>query len=168
MGVKISELQELTDIDISDILPVVDIENDSTKKIKFETIKNKILEEIKPKLADTGWIDLEFSKSFENYGTKANNNPKYRKIGKVVILQGVATPVEKTPDDTTQLELFTIPEEIRPSKVFYQLCQGTGVNKWLLTINTNGMVAFSRYGTTDLVSANPGNWLPFNIVYFID
>lgn len=116
----------------------------------------------------SGWIDLEFSSNFENYGGTANNNPKYRKIGKVVILQGITTPVEKTPDDTTQLELFTIPEEIRPSKVFYQLCQGTGANKWLLTINTNGMVTFSRYGTANLVSAKPGNWLPFNIVYFID
>lgn len=168
MGVKISELQELTDIDISDILPVVDIENDSTKKIKFETIKNKILEEIKPKLADTGWIDLEFSKSFENYGTGANNNPKYRKIGNIVMLQGVATPVNKTPTDSSQVELFTIPEEARPSKVFYQLCQGTAKNNWLLTVNTNGSVAFSRYGTTDLTSANPGNWLPFNITYFVD
>lgn len=168
MGVKISELQELTDIDISDILPVVDIENDSTKKIKFETIKNKILEEIKPKLADTGWIDLEFSKSFENYGTGANNNPKYRKIGNIVMLQGVATPVNKTPTDSSQVELFTIPEEARPSKVFYQLCQGTVKNNWLLTVNTNGSVAFSRYGTTNLTSANPGNWLPFNITYFVD
>ena len=130
--------------------------------------KPKILELEDRLNDDTGWIDLEFSSSFQNYSTGASNNPKYRKIGNVVILQGVATPVEKTPDDTTQLELFTIPEEIRPSKVFYQLCQGTGVNKWLLTINTNGMVAFSRYGTTDLASANPGNWLPFNITYFVD
>ena len=168
MGVKISELQELTDIDISDILPVVDIENDSTKKIKFETIKNKILEEIKPKLADTGWVDLEFSSNFENYNGTASNNPKYRRIGNVVILQGIATPVNKTSGDSSELELFTIPEEIRPSKEFYQLCQGTGVNKWLLTIPKNGVVTFSRYGTTDWASANPGNWLPFNITYFVD
>ena len=166
MGVKISELQELTDIDISDILPVVDIENDSTKKIKFETIKNKILEEIKPKLADTGWKDLNFSSNFENYS--GTGNPKYRRIGNIVMLQGLATPVEKTPADSAKVVLFTLPEEIRPSKEFYQLCQGTGTNKWLLTVNTNGSVSFSRYGTNDWASANPGNWLPFNIVYFID
>ena len=124
--------------------------------------------EILNAIDDTGWIDLEFSSKFENYNGTASNNPKYRKIGNIVMLQGLATPVEKTPADSTELELFTIPEEIRPSKVFYQLCQGTGVNKWLLTVNTNGMVAFSRYGTTDLVSANPGNWLPFNITYFVD
>ena len=44
MGVKISELQELTEIDNTDVLPIVDMENDSTKKITFETLKKKILE----------------------------------------------------------------------------------------------------------------------------
>ena len=130
--------------------------------------KPKILE-LEDKLNDdTGWIDLEFSSDFENYNGTASNNPKYRRIGNIVMLQGVATPVEKTPADSSSLELFTIPEEARPSKEFYQLCQGTGNNKWLLTITRNGAVTFSRYGTTDWASANPGNWLPFNIVYFID
>lgn len=127
--------------------------------------KPKILE-LEEKLADTGWKDLKFSSNFENF--RGTGNPKYRRIGNIVMLQGVATPVNKTPGDSSELELFTIPEEIRPSKEFYQLCQGTGVNKWLLTISKNGVVTFSRYGTTDWVSANPENWLPFNIVYFID
>lgn len=129
--------------------------------------KPKILE-LEEKIADTGWIDLEYSSDFENYNRTASNNPKYRKIGNVVMLQGIATPVEKTPGDSSSLELFTIPEEIRPSKEFYQLCQGTGNNKWLLTITRIGAVNFSRYGITDWASASPGNWLPFNIVYFID
>lgn len=116
----------------------------------------------------SGWIDLEFSSNFGNYKGIASNNPKYRKIGNVVMLQGVATPVEKTPADSTQVELFTLPEEARPSKVFYQLCQGSGVNQWLLTVDPTGAVTFSRYGTTNWVSSNPENWLPFNIVYFID
>lgn len=127
----------------------------------------KILE-LEEKLEDTGWVDLEFSSDFENYNGTAGNNPKYRKIGNIVMLQGIATPVEKTPADSTELELFTIPEEARPMKELYQICQGTGNNKWLLTVETKGSVNFSRYGTTDWASANPGNWLPFNIVYFID
>ena len=129
--------------------------------------KPKILE-LEEKIADTGWIDLEFSSNFGNYNGIASNNPKYRKIGNIVMLQGVATPVKKTPADSTELELFTIPEEARPSKELCQICQGTGVNKWLLTVGTNGNVSFSRYGTTDWASANPGNWLPFSITYFVD
>ena len=124
--------------------------------------------EILNAIDDTGWINLKFSSNFENYSGTASNNPKYRKIGNIVMLQGIATPVAKTPANSSELELLTIPEEIRPSKEFYQLCQGTGVNKWLLTIPKNGVVTFSRYGITDLTSANPGNWLPFNITYFVD
>ena len=124
--------------------------------------------ELEEKIADTGWKDLKFSSNFENYNGTASNNPKYRKIGNIVMLQGVATPVEKTPGDSSQQELFTIPEEIKPSREFYQLCQGTGSNKWLLTVTKNGRVSFSRYGTTDWASAEPGNWLPFNITYFVD
>lgn len=130
--------------------------------------KPKILELEDRLNDDTGWKDLKFSSNFENYSGTARNNPKYRRIGNVVMLQGLATPVKKTPADSTQVELFTLPEEARPSKVFYQVCQGTGSNKWLLTVNTNGSVSFSRYGTNDWVSANPGNWLPFNITYFVD
>ena len=136
---------------------------------QLQTNTEEAINEVNENLTvGSGWIDLEFSSDFENYNGTASNNPKYRKIGNVIMLQGVATPVAKTPADSSELELFTIPEEIRPSKEFYQLCQGTGNNKWLLTISTNGVVTFSRYGTTDWTSANKGNWLPFNIVYFID
>ena len=136
---------------------------------QIQTNTEEAINEVNDNLTvGSSWVDLEFSSDFENYNGTASNNPKYRKIGNVVMLQGIATPVAKTPADSSELELFTIPEEIRPSKEFYQLCQGTGVNKWLLTVNTNGSVTFSRYGTTDWASANPGTWLPFNIVYFID
>lgn len=136
---------------------------------QLQTNTEEAINEVNENLTvGSGWIDLEFSSNFENYSGTASNNPKYRRIGKIVMLQGLATPVNKTPANSSQVELFTIPEEIRPSKEFYQLCQGTGNNKWLLTIEKNGVVTFSRYGTTDWASANPGNWLPFNIVYFID
>ena len=136
---------------------------------QLQTNTEKAINEVNENLTvGSGWVDLEFSSNFENYNGIASNNPKYRRIGKIVMLQGLATPVEKTPADSTQVELFTLPEEARPSKEFYQLCQGTGNNKWLLTVNTNGSVSFSRYGTNDWASANPGNWLPFNITYFVD
>ena len=129
--------------------------------------KPKILE-LEEKIADTGWIDLEFSSDFENYSGTASNNPQYRRIGKEVCLRGVATPAEDIPGSATEITMFNLPEGVRPSKNVPKICQGTGSNKWLLTVNTNGSVTFSRYGTTDFASANPGNWLSFNIVYFID
>ena len=124
--------------------------------------------EILNAIDDTGWVDLEFSSNFENYNGTASNNPKYRKIGNVVMLQGIATPTEDLTVGSTETEMFILPEEARPADKFYQLQQGTGFNKWLLNVNTNGVVAFSRYGKTDFSTAEVGNWLPFSIVYFID
>lgn len=129
--------------------------------------KPKILE-LEEKLEDTGWIDLEFSSNFENYNGTKSNNPKYRKIGNIVMLQGVATPVKTISGSSTEIEMFTLPEEVHPPKEFLCICQGTSMNRWLLTVMTNGRVAFSRYGTSESSSVNSGNWLPFNIVYFID
>ena len=130
--------------------------------------KPKILE-LEDKLNDdTGWIDLKFSSNFENYNGTASNNPKYRRIGNIVMLQGVATPVKATSGSSTETKMFTLPEEVHPSKEFLCICQGTSMNRWLLTVSINGSVTFSRYGTSESSSINPGTWLPFNIVYFID
>lgn len=43
MGVKISELTELGTVSDNDILPIVDVSNEGTKKIKIKTIKEFIL-----------------------------------------------------------------------------------------------------------------------------
>ena len=129
--------------------------------------KPKILE-LEEKIADTGWIDLKWTRDFENYNNYSDNNPQYRRIGKEVYLRGVATPTEDIPGSATEITMFNLPEGVRPSKDVPKICQGTGKNTWLLMVNTNGSVSFSRYGTNDWVSASPGNWLPFNITYFVD
>lgn len=47
-----------------------------------------------------------------------------------------------------------------------QVCQGSGLNKWLLTIETNGQVTFSRYGTSSNISCPTNAWLIFHVMYF--
>lgn len=44
MGVKISELTELGTVSDNDVLPIVDVANEGTKKIKIKTIKEFILD----------------------------------------------------------------------------------------------------------------------------
>lgn len=129
--------------------------------------KPKILE-LEEKIADTGWIDLKWTSDFENYNNYSDVNPQYRRIGKEVYLRGVATPAEDIPGSATEITMFNLPEGVRPSKDVSKICQGTGKNTWLLMVNTDGKVTFSRYGISGSVTAKNGNWLPFNIVYFID
>lgn len=116
----------------------------------------------------SGWIDLEFSSNFENYSGTASNNPQYRRIGKEVYLRGVATPAEDIPGSATEITMFNLPEGVRPSKDVPKICQGTGKNTWLLMVNTDGRVTFSRYGISGSVTAKNGNWLVFEINFTID
>ena len=124
--------------------------------------------EILNAIDDTGWVDLEFSSDFENYSGTASNNPQYRRIGKEVCLRGVATPAEDIPGSATEITMFNLPEGVRPSKDVPKICQGTGKNTWLLIVNTDGRVTFSRYGISGSVTAKNGNWLTFNTTYFVD
>lgn len=67
-----------------------------------------------------------------------------------------------------EIEIFTLPKEYRPSKDVRCLCQGTSKNSWLLNVNTDGKVCFSRYGKTDWASADNTVWLVLQINYFVD
>ena len=67
-----------------------------------------------------------------------------------------------------EIEIFTLPKEYRPSKPVRSLCQGTGKNSWLLSVDTDGQVIFSRYGTNDFASASTTVWLVLQINYFVD
>src|SRR6056297_3109267 len=40
---KISQLDELTDLDVADVFPVVDVSANTTKKLTFDTIRDNVL-----------------------------------------------------------------------------------------------------------------------------
>lgn len=90
---------------------------------------------------------------------------QYRKVGNVVEVCGVLAPVETLPGSTSAVVMFTLPEGCRPNTIRYFVCQGSNTNKWLLSIDPNGDVGFSRYGITEPVECAPDKWLPFNAMF---
>lgn len=90
---------------------------------------------------------------------------QYRKVGNVVEVCGQLAPVSTLPGSSTAVIMFTLPEGYRPNKTRYFVCQGSGTNKWVLTIYTSGSVGFSRYGTTEMIECTPDRWLPFNVMF---
>lgn len=115
---------------------------------------------------DSGWKDVTFASKFTNYG--ATNNLRYRKIGKIGILTGVVTPTETITASTVE-DICTLPSGYRPAQAVYLIMHGTVRNKWLLTINTSGLVTFARYGGYDsYTDAAAGTWCPIHAVFFID
>ena len=117
-------------------------------------------------IADSGWIDATLSSRFNLYAS--DSECKYRKIGKYVQIHGVVKPKSAIAGSTTEYTIFTLPEGYRPSNSVYSLCQGSGKNTWLLRVNTDGTVNFSRYGTTSNTEAGTSAWLPFDMGFLID
>lgn len=115
---------------------------------------------------DTGWIQMQLTSSFKNYSDQSKQ--EYRRIGKEVYLRGVMSPAATIPGNVNEVTITTLPEGFRPTRSEGQLCQGSMKNTWYLTVNPDGAVAFSRYGTTSTAAAEPSAWLPFSFSYSLD
>lgn len=117
---------------------------------------------------DTSWNYLTLASTFTYYNNEVINTPKYKVWGKMVEIKGTITPVTTHTTSNTRETIATLPSAIAPSEAIYKLCQGTGKNTWLLSIQTDGEITFSRYGTTSNAEVASGAWLPFQITYLLD
>lgn len=117
-------------------------------------------------VASDEWHELECGSDFKPYVTGVL--PRYKRCGDIVYLEGEVSPSASITGSNNQYTICTLPEDCRPSRKVCQLCQGTGVNKWLLVVNTNGKVTFSRYGTNALANATTSVWLPFSVSFMTD
>lgn len=62
----------------------------------------------------------------------------------------------------------TLAPEFRPSKApVRRVQQGSGINKFLLLINTDGTVKIGRYGTSSYVDPQDNCWLNMNMTYLV-
>lgn len=119
-----------------------------------------------------GWIYPTIGSDFIMYGSdETANKPRYRKDGRLVEVRGVVKPSVNLPKEgdgsTVSYTIFTLPTGYRPVSPVYIVCQGSGNCTWLLQVNSNGNVTFSRYrnGNTN-ATADTGTWLPFQVTFF--
>lgn len=121
------------------------------------------------------WVELplEEDSSFDYYYKDDSGNPDpehkiyYAKVGNLVCIKGVITPKKAITGSSTTIPIVKLPDDIVPDGTINQLCQGTGKNIWLLGIDASNNLVFSRYGTNEDATCNPGNWLPFKFMYII-
>lgn len=115
-----------------------------------------------------GWIYPTLDSNFTMYGTdETANKTRYRKDGRLVEVRGIVKPTVDIAGSTTIYPIFTLPTGYRPSSPIYVVCQGSGNCTWLLRVNTNGEVGFSRYRNGDTTTtAASGAWLPFQATFF--
>lgn len=110
-------------------------------------------------------LELPSDSKFKLYSSGEDSPIKYKKIMNIVFLQGVITPKSDIEGSAEEQLILKLPEELVPSYPGRFICQGTGKNIWLLNLNKDGKLSFSRYGSSSDAICLEGNWLPFNIVY---
>jgi hypothetical protein len=112
------------------------------------------------------WRTLSISSGFEVYSS--GNDPRYRVNGNLVTVTGIVKPTATVTSNTVGVEFASgIAEEFRP-KVHQQfICQGSGINRWVMSVNTDGKLYVSRYGTNAYVDIPEGAWLVFTVTYSI-
>ena len=116
-----------------------------------------------------GWIYPTIGSEFEVYASDGvGSKPGCRKDGRVVEVRGIVKPTVDIAGSTDMHTIITLPVGYRPKSPVYTICQGSGNCIWLLRVNTNGTVDFSRYRNGDTTTtAAVGTWLPFQVTYLV-
>lgn len=119
-------------------------------------------------IVDTEWVDLTIANGFALYNGTSANQAKYKATGNVVTVMGVLSPTAEFTSSTTGVTIASgIPANLRPSVNLQFVCQGSGMNRWTCSVNTNGTVTIARYGVTEATTVTVGAWLPFCVTYQI-
>ena len=117
---------------------------------------------------DDSWETLTLTSEFKNYNNNNSFRPKIKKEGNVVTIKGIISPTANITNTSTEHIMFVIPEKYRPTDMpLHQVCQASGMNRWLLIVAIGGNVTLSRYGTTEMTTAPASSWLPFTITYLV-
>lgn len=118
---------------------------------------------------DNEWIALGLDEAFVAYEETEENHPMYKVTRNVVEVKGCVCPVEELTSSTEKVVFASgIPEEFCPSTVRSFICQGSGMNRWMLTVETDGTLTISRYGVTECVAVPTTEVLSFNGTYMIE
>lgn len=155
--VKVSNLSEYLKkrLQIEDI--TTNIGTLSTNVGTLSTNVENLSEKINKKqdiIEDTGWIECKYGNGIVPY--TSNSNARVRKIGNIVFLQGT---LKNNTAWSTHDSILTFDKKFAPSQESRFLCQGSGLNRFLLTVRTTGICKVERYGTTKSITVETGAWL---------
>ena len=110
------------------------------------------------------WTYPTLNDNFKVYEIGASE-VRYKKIGNVVYIRGAVSPTTEIASDSVTT-IFNIPSAYRPKDLNVNgIMQGTGMNRWCLSITTGGNVNVQRYGMVDNENIPVGVWLNIDISY---
>lgn len=85
--------------------------------------------------------------------------------GVIVYLEGCMKPTKNVTLTYEGTQAFTVPEGFRPAHTAFAICQGSGMNRWFLTVYRDGRGMAARYGAGAYEEAPTGTYMPFSMCY---
>lgn len=90
----------------------------------------------------TSWTNATLTNAFSN----VSGYPlQYKAVGDIVYVRGKVVPNGTIAGSSSEYEIATLPEGYRPTSKSYFIQQSSNWYMWLLTVDTNGQVCFSRH-----------------------
>lgn len=128
--------------------------------------KERLLDIGIPVMIRSEWVILTLSSSFKAYSDNPINHPKYKERAGIVTVKGAVSPISQFTSGTDGVVIASgIPVELRPSEHLQFVCQGSGMNRWNCSVNTDGTIKIARYGTTEATTVPTTAWLTFCVTY---
>ena len=107
---------------------------------------------------DSGWQEVTFKSGYTRYN---NSTSVYvRRKGDLVELTGVWKPTKTQSAASNPVAFASIPDELKPTKSINVICPGQSMNRYVLTVDTDANLKWSRYGANtsiDLPNGHFGN-----------
>lgn len=107
---------------------------------------------------DSDWQEVTFKPGYARYSD--SSSVYIRRKGDLVELIGIWKSTSTKSASSLPVPFASIPNELKPTKAINTVCFGQGKNTYMLTVNTDANVCWSRYGTTtsiDLPNGQFGN-----------
>lgn len=135
------------------------VETDSELQNQIDAITDSL---------DNEWAVLEIDEAFSLFNAEETNQPMFKVTGNVVEVKGCVSPVEELAAITEKVVFARgLPSEARPSSMRSFICQGSGMDLWQLTIETDGSLTIARYGVAEAVAVPTSACLLFNGTYMV-
>ncbi len=105
---------------------------------------------------DSGWQEVTFKSGYTRYND--SSSVYVRRKGNLVELIGVWKTTSKKSATYNHTAFASIPSELKPTKAVNTVCFGKGRNIYLLTVDVDGILYWSRYGVSTNVDLETGDF----------
>lgn len=116
-------------------------------------------------ISDKEWTNIPLTAEYKAYDTE--QVPQYRIKGNTVEVRGAVSPLTAYTSSNERKIFGDIPSKYAPTTALYIMCQGSGMARWLFSVQPNGALTVSRYGKTAYEEIPLNAWLTFHATWTI-